>query len=77
MGELGVQRRDPGNVATLVSGHDALISAVRFQGLRPSALLAGLKQAGGRRLLVVGGAGSLEVPRGGNSWMRGGKSPAS
>lgn len=64
---LTVQRgdvNDPGNVATLASGHDAVISAVRFQGLRPLALLAGLKQAGVKRLLVVGGAGSLEVAPG-------------
>jgi len=55
---------DPTIVARLASGHDAVISSVRFQMLRPRALIAGMKQAGVKRLLVVGGAGSLEVAPG-------------
>jgi len=60
------------SVARAVAGHDAVVSAVG-PGLGPSAqapdvlsraahaLLVGLKTAGVRRLVVVGGAGSLEV----------------
>ncbi len=63
------------SVARAVAGHDAVVSAVG-PGLGPSAqapdvlsraahaLLVGLKTAGVRRLVVVGGAGSLEVAPG-------------
>ncbi|KPN19839.1 3-beta hydroxysteroid dehydrogenase [Xanthomonas sp. Mitacek01] len=52
-------------VAPLLQGHDAVVSATRFDG-GPTAdvLLDALRQAGVRRLLVVGGAGSLEVAPG-------------
>jgi putative NADH-flavin reductase len=64
----------PQQVATAVQGHDAVVSAYnpgwdapdlydRFlQGSR--SILAGVKSAGVRRLLVVGGAGSLLVAPG-------------
>lgn len=67
---------DPTQVATLARGADAVVSAVGNTrtpagpapvALFPEAaraLLAGLRAAGGRRLLVVGGAGSLEVTPG-------------
>lgn len=66
---------DAAAVARAVAGHDAVVSAVG-PGFGPSAqpldmlskaahaLLAGLTQAGVRRLVVVGGAGSLEVAPG-------------
>jgi uncharacterized protein len=62
---------DAASVAAAVKGHDAVISAVGFgigdqTGLLQSteALLQGVKQSGVKRLLVVGGAGSLEVKPG-------------
>lgn len=47
-----------------LAGHDAVISASRFISSDPKALIAAIKQAGVKRLLVVGGAGSLEVAPG-------------
>src|SRR5437899_2579639 len=55
---------DRGDVAALVSGHDAVISSVRFQLIHPAILIEGLKQSNVKRLLVVGGAGTLEVAPG-------------
>ena len=55
---------DQGGLAQLLSGHDAVISAVRFVMTNPRTLIAAVKQAGVKRLLVVGGAGSLEVAPG-------------
>lgn len=61
-------------VARLVAGHDAVISAfnpgwtnpdiysLQVKGTR--AIIAGVKEAGIKRLLFVGGAGSLEVQPG-------------
>jgi uncharacterized protein len=61
-------------VARLVTGHDAVISAFspsktdpeirekHVQGIKT--MLAAMKQAGIKRLLVVGGAGTLEVKPG-------------
>lgn len=49
----------------LIGGHDALISATRFAGGIPApTLVAAAKSAGVPRVLVVGGAGSLEVAPG-------------
>ena len=55
---------DQGGLAQLLSGHDAVISAIRFVMTNPQTLIAAVKQAGATRLLVVGGAGSLEVTPG-------------
>ncbi len=65
---------DPASVAAAVRGHDAVISAVgpaRIADARPEmlvdaarSLIAGLERAGVRRLVIVGGAGSLEVAPG-------------
>ncbi len=66
---------DAASVATVARGADAVVNAIsprpNQRGLAaPSltaaarALLAGLRQAGVKRLLVVGGAGSLEVAPG-------------
>ena len=61
-------------VARLVSGHDAVISAFNpgwndpeiynHQVKGTESIIKGVKQAGVRRLLFVGGAGSLEVKPG-------------
>jgi uncharacterized protein len=67
--------RDPGSVARLAAGQDAVASAIgprHGTGEDPGdSLLAaargladGLRRAGVRRLMVVGGAGSLEVAPG-------------
>lgn len=64
---LSVQRgdvNDAAGLAPLLVGQDAVISSVRFEILDPHALISAVKQAGVSRLLVVGGAGSLEVAPG-------------
>jgi putative NADH-flavin reductase len=71
---LAVLRGDvlePAGVARSVAGHDAVVSAVGAGQGPPDmvvraahSLIDGLRRAGVRRLLVVGGAGSLEVAPG-------------
>ena len=51
-------------LAPLLAGHAAAISATKFATSDAAALIAALKQAGVPRLLAVGGAGSLEVAPG-------------
>jgi uncharacterized protein len=51
-------------LALLLSGHDAVISASRFVSTDPAGVISAVKKAGVPRLLVVGGAGSLEVAPG-------------
>jgi putative NADH-flavin reductase len=66
----GVDATDPAAVADAVAGADAAVVAVSaragdFSGLDLNrAVVAGLRKAGVRRLIVVGGAGSLEVAPG-------------
>lgn len=48
----------------LLAGHDAVISAVRFAGSDPDALIRAVRTAGVTRYAVMGGAGSLEVAPG-------------
>lgn len=65
---------DAASVASVVRGADAVVSAVSPRpgttGTAPSlvdaarGLIAGMREAGVRRLVVVGGAGSLEVAPG-------------
>jgi hypothetical protein len=63
---------DPAAVEEAVAGHDAVVSAVGPGRDGPASLvveaaqslLEGLQRAGVRRLVVVGGAGSLEVKPG-------------
>ena len=54
---------DEVGLTPLLAGHDAVISAVKFQNMTPQILIGAVKKAG-VRLLVVGGAGSLEVAPG-------------
>lgn len=42
-----------------VAGHDAVFSAAHFSTVPPAAIIEPVKHAGVKRLLVVGGAGSL------------------
>lgn len=51
-------------LAPLLAGHDVVVSAVRFQSSDPKALITAVKQARAHRLMVVGGAASLEVAPG-------------
>ncbi|PWE47792.1 NAD(P)-dependent oxidoreductase [Pseudomonas prosekii] len=48
-----------------IAGHDVVISAAHFATLPASAVIGPVKSAGVKRLLVVGGAGSLLLPDGG------------
>lgn len=48
----------------LLKGHDIVISAIHFTVVDPHTLIDAVKQAGAKRFLVVGGAGSLEVAPG-------------
>ena len=48
-----------------VSGSDVVISAAHFATLPAAAVIGPVKKAGVKRLLVVGGAGSLLLPDGG------------
>jgi putative NADH-flavin reductase len=69
--EVQGDARDVDSIVRAVRGHDAVISAVGAGTGEQSGLLAaskalieGVKQAGVPRLLLVGGAGSLEVKPG-------------
>lgn len=55
---------DGAGLATLLAGHDAVISSVHFSASDPGILLGAVKSSGVKRYLVVGGAGSLEVAPG-------------
>ncbi|HVJ32051.1 MAG TPA: NAD(P)-dependent oxidoreductase [Terriglobia bacterium] len=52
---------DQAGLARLIAGHDAVISAVHFLQSDAARLIGAVKQAGVKRYLVVGGAGSLKI----------------
>jgi putative NADH-flavin reductase len=54
----------PAQLAPLLAGHDAVLSALKFATTDAAAVIAAVKQAGVKRLLVVGGAATLEVAPG-------------
>lgn len=65
---LIVKQADALDATTLqqaISGNDVVISAAHFATLPAAAVIGPVKQAGVKRLLVVGGAGSLLLPGGG------------
>ena len=65
---LTVKQVDALDAAALqqaVSGNDVVISAAHFATLPAADVIGPVKQAGVKRLLVVGGAGSLLLPGGG------------
>ena len=65
---LTVKQADALDAAALqqaISGSDVVISAAHFATLPAPAVIGPVKQAGVKRLLVVGGAGSLLLPDGG------------
>ncbi|MNF29921.1 hypothetical protein SAMN05216201_10539 [Pseudomonas linyingensis] len=55
---------DMASLSEVLRGHDAVISSVRFLQLSAATLLAPVRASGVGRLLVVGGAGSLQLPDG-------------
>lgn len=55
---------NPSLLARALAGHDAVVSASKFTSSDAKALIASVKHAGVNRLLVVGGAGSLEIAPG-------------
>ena len=59
---VDVGQRD--ELASLLAGSDAVISAVKFKDAEPSELIQAVRGAGVKRYLVVGGAGSLELSPG-------------
>ncbi|MGH6684323.1 MAG: NAD(P)-dependent oxidoreductase [Pseudolabrys sp.] len=54
----------PDTIVETLRGHDAVVSAVLFRLVKSKPVLEAVRQAGVKRLLVVGGAGSLEVSPG-------------
>ncbi len=70
IGKLANVKAEKGDVlnepelAALLRGHDAVISAVRFADSDPAILVGAVRASGVKRYLVVGGAGSLEVAPG-------------
>jgi len=68
-GDVGVPIRiadatDAGALADAIRGNDALFVSATFRSIDPAAILGAMADAGLRRLLVVGGAGSLYVAPG-------------
>lgn len=55
----------PAAIAPVLHGHDVVASALKFAPIDPHAVIAAVRQSGVKRLMVVGGAGSLEVSPGG------------
>lgn len=55
---------DPVGLSAILRGHDAVISSVFFIASNAQLLVEAVRNAGIKRYLVVGGAGSLEVAPG-------------
>jgi putative NADH-flavin reductase len=55
---------DPESLASVLRGHDVVISAVPFRSSDPKKLIDAVRRSGVKRYLVVGGASSLEVAPG-------------
>ena len=54
----------PEQLTPVLQGHDAVLGAMKFATMDAEALIAAVKQSRVGRLMVVGGAGSLEVAPG-------------
>ncbi|WP_338582709.1 NAD(P)-dependent oxidoreductase [Pseudomonas sp. MAG733B] len=59
-----VDALDASALQDAIAGHDVVLSAAHFATLPASAVVGPVKKAGVKRLLVVGGAGSLLLPDG-------------
>jgi uncharacterized protein len=55
---------DKPGLVQLLTGHDAVISAVHFTASDPKLLIDAVNESGVKRYFVVGGAGSLKVAPG-------------
>lgn len=55
--------KDP-QAAKVLSGHDVLVSSLRFADIAPDTLIDFARATGIPRLLIVGGAASLKLPDG-------------
>jgi putative NADH-flavin reductase len=55
---------DPAVLAAAIRGQDALFVSATFRSIDPAAILKAMELAGVKRVLVVGGAGSLNVAPG-------------
>jgi putative NADH-flavin reductase len=53
---------DPDGLAAVLTGSDAVVSAIRFLKTEPQKLIDAVRKSGVRRYVVVGGAASLFVP---------------
>ena len=51
-------------LSAAISGHDAVVSSVKFLDLDPDILVPAVRNSGVKRYVVVGGAGSLMHPDG-------------
>lgn len=58
---VAVDMADEAALAPALVHHDVVLSAVKFLMFDPNVLLTAVRKAGVPRLLMVGGAGSLEV----------------
>ncbi len=59
-----VDALDAAALEAAVAGHDVVLSAAHFSTLPAASVIGPVKKAGVKRLLVVGGAGSLLLPGG-------------
>lgn len=59
---IDVDLNDHDTLVKELNGQDAVVSAVRFQGLNGNALINAIRDSKVKRFVVVGGAGSLTVP---------------
>ena len=57
-----IDLNDHENLVSALKGQDAVISAVRFQGLDINGLIEDVRTSKVKRYIVVGGAGSLNIP---------------
>lgn len=61
---VDVDVSDAAALEQAVAGHEVVLSAAHFATIEAAAILGPVKRAGVKRLLVVGGAGSLLLPDG-------------
>ncbi|WP_136474778.1 NAD(P)-dependent oxidoreductase [Pseudomonas sp. DG56-2] len=61
---LALDISDAAALERALVGQDVVLSAAHFSGIKPQAIIEPVKKVGVKRLLVVGGAGSLLLPSG-------------
>jgi putative NADH-flavin reductase len=55
---------NPGDLAKAIAADDAVVISVKFKDMDPHKVVEAVQKSGLKRLLIVGGAGSLEVAPG-------------